>query len=64
MAISANVWKNVMERMDVAYVFVLAVMDPLAHVTRTIATVQRNVVLQQSVVASVFTINPLIFFAQ
>ena len=53
-----------MERMDVAYVFVLAVMDPLAHVTRTIATVQRNVVLQQSVVASVFTVNPLIFFAQ
>ena len=53
--------------MDVAHVFVLAVKDPLANVTN--ATVQRNVVLQQSIVAMVsyfmFAVNPLIIvFAQ
>ena len=58
-----------MKRMGVAHVFVLAVMDPLANVTRTNATVQRIVVLQQSIVAmvsySMLTVNPLIIvFAQ
>ena len=66
MAISANVWNNVKE-MSVAHVFVLAVMDPLANVKN--ATVQRIVVLQQSIVAmvsySMLTVNPLVIvFAQ
>ena len=55
-----------MEKMSVAHVFVLAVVDPLANVTRTDATVQRIVVLQQSIVAmvsySMLTVNPLIIF--